>query len=184
MDREREVSRRDFLHRLGVLGIAGVGASSLWVACDSGGAVNEKTGGGNDGGDDVAATYEVTVEEIDDSYPYSEQNNIGVAYAIDGEVGKVITLERGKTYEFLLQGSVEDGPNGGTHPFYVGQTAEGQGGDEYSEGVENAKSTSGTVTFTPPSDAPSTLYYQCENHQYMGGEMEITDAQDSGDGGY
>lgn len=177
MDYEKKVSRRDFLHRLGVLGIAGVGASSFLVACDSGGTMNEENGGEENGGGDVAETFEVTVGEIDDSYPYSEQNNIGTAYAIDGEVGKVITLERGKTYEFRLQGSVEEGPNGFSHPFYVGTTAEGQGGDEYRD--EPANQTSGTVTFTPPSDAPDTLYYQCEAHQYMGGEMEITDAQDS-----
>lgn len=173
MDSERDVSRRDFLQRLGALGIAGVGAGSLLAACDSGGSGGNGGNGGN-GGQDVAQTFEVTVEEFGSDYPYSDQNNIGAAFTIDGNPGEVITLERGETYEFDLQGSVAEGPGGFPHPFYIGQTAEGQGGDEFNDGVENAKATSGTVRFTPPSNAPDTLYYQCDNHAYMGGEIEVT----------
>lgn len=143
------------------------------AACDSSGPSEDENG--NDPGE-VAQTFTVTVEEIDDSYPYSDQNNVGVAYAIDGTVGAEITLERGQTYAFELEGSVGEGPNGFPHPFYVGTTAEGQGGDEYDDGVDNAKATSGTVTFTPPTSAPDSLYYQCGNHVYMGGMMTITDA--------
>ncbi|MFB6232330.1 MAG: twin-arginine translocation signal domain-containing protein [Salinibacter sp.] len=166
MDDRQHVSRRKFLQRLGALGVVGAGAPSLLVACDSGG-----SNGGN-----VARTFEVTVEEITSSYPYSDQNNIGTAFAIDGGPGEVITLERGRRYEFALQESVQSGagPAGFAHPFYIGRTAEGQGGDEFSQGVENAKSTSGSVFFTPPSEAPDTLYYQCDIHVYMGGKIEIT----------
>ena len=170
MDSEHDVSRRDFLRRLGALGIFGVGAGSLLTACDSGGSNDP---GEDNGGQDIAQTFDVTVQEIDSNYPYSAQNNIGVAFAIGGAVGRVLTLEPGKKYEFALQDSVAEGPNGDPHPLYIGRTAEGQGGDEFSEGVENAKSTSGSVFFTPPSDGPDTLYYQCNNHVYMGGKIEI-----------
>lgn len=149
------------------------------VACDS-------TGTNSNGGTSTK-TFQVTVESIDGAtYQYADQNDVGVAYAIDGEIGREITLERGKTYEFDLQPSVENGPNGGSHPFYVGETAEGQGGDEYSNGVENEKATSGSVTFAVPSDAPSPLYYQCGAHAYMGGDISITDSNDgdNSDGGY
>ena len=147
------------------------------AACDSGGsASNDDNGENGEDPGEVAQTFTVTVEEIDDSYPYSDQNNVGVAYAIDGTVGAEITLERGQTYAFELEGSVAEGPNGFPHPFYVGTTAEGQGGDEYDDGVDNATATSGTVTFTPPTSAPDSLYYQCGNHVYMGGMMTITDA--------
>jgi hypothetical protein len=155
------------------------------AACDSGGS---NSGDNDDGNEepDVAQTFNVTVESIDDSYPYSDRNNVGVAYAIDGEVGKVISLEVGKRYEFVLGESVGSGPNGATHPFYVGNTAEGQGGDEFGENVENAKSTSGSVFFTPPESAPDSLFYQCDLHVYMGGKMNITDSaggsNTSGDG--
>lgn len=157
------------------------------AACDSGGTGSENgengtENGGGDGGD-VAQTYAVSVQEIDSSYPYSDQNNVGVAYAIDGEVGAVITLERGKTYAFELESSVDSGPNGMPHPFYIGNSAEGGGSDEYSNGVENAQATTGTVTFSVPSDAPDQLFYQCGTHVYMGGEMGIEDSSGGGSSG-
>lgn len=149
------------------------------AACDSGG--SNRDDDDPNGDDGIAQTYTVTVESIDDSYAYSDQNGIGVAYAIDGEVGRTLTLERGKTYEFELESSVESGPEGFPHPFYVDRTAEGQGNDEFSEGVENAEATSGTVTFTPPTDAPDVLYYVCGNHVYMGGDIELTSSSSSSD---
>lgn len=148
------------------------------AACDSGGSNSSDDEEMNDD-PDVAQTFTVTVESTDDSYPYNDQNQIGVAYAIDGEVGKVITLEIGKRYEFVLQESVRSGPNGAEHPFYVGTTAEGQGGDEFSDGVENAKASSGSVFFTPPEGAPDSLFYQCDLHVYMGGKMMIADSSGS-----
>lgn len=166
----RSVSRRRFLQSLGITGVALGAGGSLLVACDSGGS-NE-----DDEDDDIARTFTVTVESVDDSYPYSDQNNIGVAFAIGGEAGRVITLERGKTYEFELGDGVD--PN---HPFYIGTTAEGQGGDEFRD--DPAKATTGTVTVTVPSSAPDSLFYVCDNHVYMGGEMEITDSSSSGDDG-
>lgn len=158
-------------------------------ACDSGGE-NPENGENGDNGETVAQTFTVTVESIEGTdYPYSDQNTIGVAYAIDGEVGAEITLERGKTYEFELGESVESGPNNVSHPFYVATSAEGGGSDEYGEGVENAGATSGTVTFSPPSGAPDNLYYQCGSHAYMGGDVSIVESSDGNnsggeDGGY
>lgn len=159
-------SRRDFLRRssLLALGLGGVGIA----ACDSGSDMEEGT--------EVAQTFTVTVEEISSSYPYSDQNQIGAAFTIDGQVGQELTLERGATYEFDLQPSVQSGPGGFPHPFYIDRTAEGQGADPYTEGVENGSSVTGTVRFTVPSDAPDTLFYQCGNHAYMGGMITITDS--------
>ncbi len=175
-DNSRSVSRRRFLQSLGLAGVAVGAGGSLLVACDSGGSNNDETSDGPNGGDDgVAQTFDVTVEEIGDSYPYSDQNNVGVAFAIGGEAGRVITLERGKTYEFQLG---DDVPS--THPFYIGTTAEGQGGDEFRD--DPAKTSTGSVTFTVPSDAPDSLFYVCDNHVYMGGEMEITDSSGNGVG--
>jgi hypothetical protein len=155
--------------RLLIIGFLGLtfgffGFSLAVTGCDSGGSDMGEPGR------DVAQTFSVTVQEVTSSYPWSEQNGIGVAYAIDGETGKEITLERGETYEFVLN-------YGSNHPFYVGTNAEGQGTGRFSDGVEtpDGNNTEGvSVFFTVPSDAPSELFYQCGIHVYMGGKMNVT----------
>lgn len=132
------------------------------VGCDSGGSSGENR--------DVAETFTITVQDTTSNYPYADRNNIGVAYAVGGEVGKVITLQRGKRYEFVLDYS-------SNHPFYVGENAKGQGTGRFTEGVEtpNGNNNQGaSVFFTVPSSAPDSLFYQCGIHQYMGGKMDIT----------
>lgn len=155
------------------------------LGCDSSGSNTESN---NTDGGNVAETFQVTVQSIEGTnYEYADQNDVGVAYAIDGEVGREIALEEGKTYAFELGESVAEGPNGMPHPFYIGETAEGQGSSPFSNGVENENATSGTVTFSVPSGAPSTLYYQCGTHRYMGGDISITENSDGGnntDDGY
>jgi len=42
-------------------------------------------------------------------------------------------------------------------------------------GVINNGADNGTVTFTIPSNAPNTLYYNCEHHSAMSGQITITD---------
>ena len=141
------------------------------VACDSSGSDPPED---PDDGTQVARTFSVTVTSIDGSYPFSDQNQNGLAYAINGEVGKVITLERGQTYEFELGSGVDP-----DHPFYVAETAEGGGSSAFRDNP--AFQTTGTVTFTPPSAAPDSLFYECGNHVYMGGKMTITDTATGGD---
>lgn len=146
-----------------------------YVGCDSGGSSSS----GDDGGDEntgpsVAQTFTVTVEPIDSSYPYANSNTSEVAYAIDGQVGETISLQTGNTYEFELGSGVDP-----DHPFYIGTSAEGAGGDEFRNNP--AKKTTGTVTFSIPFDAPDSLYYVCGNHVYMGGKMSISGS--SGDDG-
>lgn len=157
-------------HSLWVL-LAFLVAAGIAVACDS--SPNEE-----DEGPEIERTFSVTVESIDDSYAYSDQNNVGVAYAIGGETGKVITLRRGKTYEFKLGDGVDP-----DHPFYIGNTAKGQKTNPYSNGVENANATTGSVLFSVPQSAPDSLYYECGNHVYMGGKMMIGSSSGSS-GGY
>ncbi|MFB6249028.1 MAG: hypothetical protein ABEL97_10710 [Salinibacter sp.] len=132
-----------------------------FAGCDSGGSSSSR---------DVAETFTVTVEDTTSSYPYVDQNTIGVAYAINGKVGRVITLQRGETYEFVLDYS-------SNHPYYVGTNAKGKGTGRYSNGVEtpNGNNSQGvSVFFTVPSSAPDSLFYQCGIHAYMGGKMSIT----------
>ena len=66
------------------------------------------------------------------------------------------------------------------HPFYL-TTDDGTNyvsGDyvgEYTTGVTGSRTESGTITFTVPADAPSTLYYQCGIHEPMRGTITIKD---------
>lgn len=159
-----------------------LGLAVSFAACDSGGSNEEDSDNGDDGRD-VEQTFSVGVVQTNDDYAYSNDNTIGVAYAIGGAMDTgtpVITLERGKTYEFSLESSVDSGPNDASHPFYVGESATGGGADQYTDGVENDMSSSGSVYFTPPSNAPSTLYLECGSHQFMGAEIEIIDGSSSG----
>jgi len=47
-------------------------------------------------------------------------------------------------------------------------------GGTFDEGVTNNGATSGTLTFTVPADAPSTLFYDCSIHPAMTGLLTIT----------
>ncbi len=113
------------------------------------------------------STFTVTVEEKDSSHPYTDEGWPD-AYAIDGEQDPDLVLERGKTYEFHMKDI------GASHPFYMSLSEVGWGQETYDEGVENNYAYGNdTLTFTPSDQTPDTLYYQCENHSYMGNLIEI-----------
>lgn len=114
------------------------------------------------------ADFTVTTAQKTDDHPHFGQG-FSVGYVIDGDQGKEITLDRGETYTFQM----DDVPT--IHPFYITTSEVGQGEGDYSDGVENNGATGNeTLTFTPPSSAPDTLYYNCVNHAYMGGRIIIT----------
>jgi plastocyanin len=61
------------------------------------------------------------------------------------------------------------------HPFFI-NTAQGTGtANTYNSGVTNNGAVSGTITFTVPTNAPNTLYYNCQFHSSMNGTITITD---------
>ena len=88
------------------------------------------------------------------------------AYLIDGSSNPTVTLYRGVTYYFSI--------NASGHPFYI-QTVSGaySSGNLYTSGVTGAGTQVGTLTFTVPLDAPSNLYYVCQNHSAMNGAFLI-----------
>jgi hypothetical protein len=77
-----------------------------------------------------------------------------------------IYLTRGKTYKFT------NVP--GSHPLEIRVS---NGGSAYSDGVTN-NGGSGTVEFTVPMDAPTSLVYQCTIHSGMIGDIVILDETD------
>ena len=77
-------------------------------------------------------------------------------------------MYEGGTYTFTLNGTVAG------HPFYLttdngANYVSGSYFGEYTTGVTGSRNDSGTVTFTVPVGAPSTLYYQCGVHGAMRG---------------
>ena len=113
-----------------------------------------------EGGSEGARQFEVT-------------NNGSSDYVIDGVGGNPdITLLRGFTYRFNV--------NASGHPFWI-KTDPGTGtGDQYNNGVTNNGEDVGIVQFVVPSDAPSTLYYQCQFHGSMVGTINISDTGPAG----
>jgi len=92
------------------------------------------------------------------------------SYNIDNQPNAPITLTRGNTYTFnlFLQGDF---------PFWIKTTPTTGTGDAYNSGVTRNGSTTGTVTFVVPQDAPDTLYYNCQNQSLMRGTISIINAQ-------
>ena len=93
----------------------------------------------------------------------------GGKYFLDGTQAKSLKFKKGYTYYFDSSDSSTN-----SHPFFIGTTSGGGNYDgEYTSGVTNSRTTTGTLTFVVPSDAPSTLYYNCGNHSGMGGTITV-----------
>lgn len=107
-------------------------------------------------------TYTVTVQQV---------NGVN-KYHINGYDRPTIRMKRGSTYYFSInQGTAS------VHPFKISETFDGTHGG----GVEYTTQPTLTVpitnpyvySFTVPMDAPDYLYYYCQNHPGMGGQLNI-----------
>ncbi len=77
-----------------------------------------------------------------------------------------LILKRGESYTFTV--------NTPGHPFLI-KSVQGTGNSNtYNNGVTNNGIPQGTISFTVPSDAPDTLFYNCEFHASMTGVITIT----------
>ena len=87
------------------------------------------------------------------------------AYVIDSESNPALYLVRGQRYNFAL--------NASGHPFWI-KTAPTTGtGDQYNTGVTNNGNAVGLITFEVPLTAPDVLYYICQFHSSMVGQLRI-----------
>jgi hypothetical protein len=90
-------------------------------------------------------------------------------YYIDGILTKSLTLKKGYTYFFDSTDSTTN-----NHPLFIGTISTGVSYTyEYTSGITKSRTTTETLTFLVPSDPPSTLYYNCGNHEAMGGTITI-----------
>ena len=89
------------------------------------------------------------------------------AYVVNGSNNATLSLYRGVTYIFEV--------NASGHPFWI-QTSSGayNAGNVVSSGVTNNGAQVGNIIYQVPDDAPSTLYYVCQNHSAMAGTINIT----------
>ena len=78
-----------------------------------------------------------------------------------------LTLVRGKTYAFNL--------NVSGHPFDI-KTVAGAGTANQYSGFTAQGQSSNTVMFAVPTNAPASLFYQCEFHDPMSGAITTIDA--------
>ena len=84
-----------------------------------------------------------------------------LSFDIDGVTEPTLTLKRGQTYNFNVFAP--------PHPFWIMSTdTTWNSGNAYNTGVTNNGTGDGTVTFAVPSNAPATLYYQCQHHSDSG----------------
>ena len=100
------------------------------------------------------------------------QANSGNFY-LDGATKPAITLNRGKTYTFYQKAT-----SNATHILAFSSTDPSGSATAYTDGI-TATGTAGTdrvVTFTVPSNAPSSLWYYCTVHSGMGAAITIQDS--------
>jgi hypothetical protein len=95
-------------------------------------------------------------------------NNGSGAYVVDSVDNPTFDLVKGNTYTFII--------NASGHPFWI-QSASGAYSPEniYSIGTTNLGTDNGTITWTIPLNAPSTLYYVCQFHSSMQGTINLID---------
>lgn len=112
--------------------------------------------------------FTVTVEAKSADHPYNGMGHPD-GFVIDGEEANELTLVRGEMYTFQMDGVPA------FHPFYLSTSEAGAGAEPYTDGVTGTGATgSDVLTFVVPMDAPDLLWYQCQNHQFMGWRITIT----------
>lgn len=103
-------------------------------------------------------TYTVTIgSKASANNPYASKGSSS-AFFLNGEEAKVVSFVAGNTYTF-------NNASNSAHPLKFYTDAEKTSGSEYTTGV--TVSATSTIIVVD-SNTPTTLYYQCEAHEYMG----------------
>lgn len=86
-------------------------------------------------------------------------------YNSGSNVNPGLILYRGFTYYFII--------NAPGHPFKIGTVNSTGNGNAYNVGVTNNLTSSGTIIFKVPMDAPASLFYNCTLHSSQNGTITI-----------
>lgn len=122
--------------------------------------------------DAAAYDFNITINTKDQTHPHpSEGSKIG--FLANGIQGGELIAVRGKTYTF----KVDSNP---MHDFYLTTDPAGWGMGTLTEGVEGNFTYNGVVTFKPTAATPDTVYYQCRNHKFMGGQIHVVNPGEEG----
>ena len=102
--------------------------------------------------------------------------NVGsTEYSINGVLDPTLYVIRGNRYVFNISAS--------GHPFRIQTSINTNGyiaGNQYTNGVTNPGTAVGAIIWEVPFDAPSTLYYVCQDHSSMGGLIVVSDIGPTG----
>ena len=120
----------------------------------------------------AAFPFEVTLSTKTATHPYFGTGN-SRGYVINGGQGDELTLVRGVTYAFNINGTFG-------HPFFIGTSAIGGSANTNSTVTDGLAGdgnfiVSGTLLFTPNAGHPDLLWYQCGIHSFMGWRLNLVD---------
>jgi len=110
-------------------------------------------------------TFISVTSNVNTSTAYPDLIITGNKYFIFDQQQPILTFVQGNTYIINYPAA---------HPVKFSQTENGthDGGSEYTGGVSNPTSTS--VQIVVSGSTPATLYYYCQNHSAMGGQINVT----------
>jgi len=115
----------------------------------------------------LSQNYNITVANV----------GSGNKYYINGVLQTTFAISRGSTYTFNQSNS-----SNSSHPYRLSTTSNGThgGGVQYTSGWTTNGGTAGSnliSTFVVPANAPDVLYYYCQYHSGMGGQINIGGTQ-------
>tara|TARA_B100001093_G_scaffold507370_1_gene567810 strand:- start:3431 stop:6016 length:2586 start_codon:yes stop_codon:yes gene_type:complete len=157
---------------------AGVAGNEYFTS--AGGTYNNSTGiheGANANGTTSNIDVGTTPPAITTTHTVTVGDNGGNKFKIDGAFNPILTFVKGNTYIF----DQSDATNSG-HQIQISETSAG-GNTSYATTVGTPGTAGAKTTVVVPTNAPGTLYYNCNPHGAgMGNSISVTSPSNSIDG--
>jgi len=119
----------------------------------------------------ASATFNVGRKSKSANNPLFSKGN-GNTFTFNGTEQPFLTLTRGETYNFVVGGSC-------IHPLNISLSSIGGksfANQVYLDGVTGSRACGGsTLSLAVSANAPSTLYYACAIHGFMGNTIDVVD---------